>query len=106
VAKLEFTEKKISGIEGFVVKFRHTSPGKGMGRDVRSDNKKLPSYLYRRKAAGTKTVAAWTDNRISKNFPGYEVEVLDARGKKVHGKTLLSTVRETYAKSKPKSKSK
>lgn len=96
--KLEFTEKKISVIEGFVVRFLHAAPGKAKGRDVRSDKTNLPSYSYRRKAAGTQTVAAWIETRFSKNYPGYEVEVLDGNGKKVHGKTLLSTVRDTYFK--------
>ena len=97
--KLEFTERKISVIEGFVVRFRHAAPGGSKGRDVRSDKKNLPSYSYRRKAAGTQTVAAWIESRFIKNYPGYKVEVLDGDGKKVHGKTLLSTLRSTYTKS-------
>ena len=98
--KLEFTEKKISAIEGFAVRFLHAPPGKANGRDVRSDKKNLPSYSYQRKAPGTQTVAAWIENRFSKSFPGYKVEVLDGDGKKVHGKTLLSTLRNTYSPSK------
>ncbi len=86
--KLEFTEKKISVIEGFAVKFLHAAPG-NKGRDVRSDKKNLPSYLYQRKAAGTQTVAAWIESRFSKSFPGYKVEVLDGDGRKVHGKTCF-----------------
>jgi hypothetical protein len=100
VPKLEFTEKKISVIEGFAVKFRHAAPGNAKGRDVRSDKRNLPSYPYQRKAAGTQTVAAWIESRFSKRYPGYKVEVLDGDGRKVHGKTLLSTVRDTYSKSK------
>ena len=98
--KLEFTEKKIRTIEGFAVRFLHAAPGKTKGRDVRSDKKKLPSYSYQRKTAGTKTVAAWIESRISKSFAGFKVDVLDGDGKKVHGKTLLSTVRDTYSKPK------
>lgn len=93
--KLEFTEKKISAIEGFVVRFLHAGPGTN-GRNVRSDMKNLPSYSYLRKAAGNQTVAAWIENRFAKKFPGFKVEVLDGNGKKVHGKTLLSTLRATY----------
>lgn len=96
--KLEFTEKKISVIEGFAVKFLHAAPGRAKGRDVRGDMKDLPSYTYLRKAAGTQTVAAWIENRFKPNFPGFRVEVLDGNGKRVHGKTLLSTVRDTYSK--------
>lgn len=98
--KLEFTEKKISVIEGFAVRFLHAAPGKAKSRDMRSDKKNLPSYSYQRKSAGTQTVAAWIESRFSKSFPGYKVEVLDGDGRKVHGKTLLSTVRDTYSKSK------
>ena len=95
--KLEFTEKKISVIEGFAVRVLHSGPGTAKGRDVRGDKKNMPSYSYRRKAAGNQTVAAWIESRFDKNFPGYKVEVLDGDGKKVHGKTLLSTVRDTYS---------
>lgn len=98
--KLEFTEKKISVIEGFAVRFLHSAPGNGKGRDVRSDKLNLPSYTYRRKTPGAQTVASWIEGRFSKSFPGYKVEVLDSSGKKVHGKTLLSTVRDTYSKPK------
>jgi len=91
VPKNEFNEKKISAIEGFAVKFLHAA-----GRDVRSDKKNLPSYVYRRKAPGTQTVAAWIAGRFSKSYPGYKVVVFDGNGKKVHGKTLLSTLRDTY----------
>ena len=71
--------------------------GTAKRRDVRGDKKNMPSYSYRRKAAGNQTVAAWIESRFDKNFPGYKVEVLDGDGKKVHGKTLLSTVRDTYS---------
>jgi hypothetical protein len=91
VPKLEFTEKKISAIEGFAVRFLHAA-----GRDVRSDKKNMPSYVYQRKAPGTQTVAAWLGGRFSKSYPGYKAVVLDGNGKKVHGKTLLSTLRDTY----------
>ena len=98
--KLEFTEKKINVIEGFAVRFLHAAPGNAKGRDVRGDKKNLPSYRYQRRAPGTQTVAAWIESRFSKSFPGYKVEVIDGYGKKVHGKTLLSTLRDTYSKSK------
>jgi hypothetical protein len=100
VPKLEFTEKKISAIEGFVVRVLHAAPGKAKGRDVRSDKKNLPSYPYQRKASGSQTVAAWKKSRFSKSFPGYKAEVVDGNGKKVHGKTLLSTLRDARSKSK------
>lgn len=100
--KLEFTEKKISVIEGFVVRFLHGGPGGVKGRNVRSDMQNVPSYAFQRKAPGTQTVATWVENRFSKSYPGFKVEVLNGDGKKVHGKTLLSTVRETYFKSKSK----
>src|SRR5207244_4195210 len=42
------------------------------------------------------TVAGWRDTRFATTFADFDVEVLDASGVPVHGKTLLSTVRATY----------
>ena len=93
---VKFTEGKIAAIEGFAVKFRHTGPGTGRLRDVRGDKAIKAAYDFTRKANGHQTVASWIDGRFAKKFPGYVVEVLDATGKKVHGGTLLSTVRKSY----------
>lgn len=94
--KVEFTEGKIAAIEGFAVRFRYSTPGKGTGRDVRSDKQHVPTYPFKRKSPGSRTVADWIELRCNTTFPGYKVEVLDVTGKKVHGGTLLSTVRATY----------
>lgn len=93
---VEFVEKKIAVVEHFVVRFRYSGPSRAKGRDVRSDRADVPTYRYRRAANGSWTVAAWIEGRFGPAFPGYSVDVLDAKSKVVHGKTLLSTVRNSY----------
>jgi hypothetical protein len=38
-------------------------------------------------------VAAWKEGRFQPTYPGFEVDVLGADGRRVHGATLLGTVR-------------
>lgn len=96
MATVKFTEGKIAAIEGFAIRFRHAGPGTGRLRDVRGDKVIKATYDFARRAKGNQTVASWIETRFAKKFPGYVVEVLDAAGKKVHGGTLLSTVRKSY----------
>lgn len=42
------------------------------------------------------TVKRWRTTRFDPNYPTFGVEVLDGSGQSVHGKTLLSTVRDSY----------
>ena len=93
---IKSVEKKIAAIEGFDVRFRYSGPSRVKGRDVRSDRSDVPTYDFERAASGSVTVAAWIETRFVPAFPGYAVEVLDGEGKDVHGKTMLSTVRDSY----------
>ncbi len=93
---VEFVEKKIAVVESFAVRFRFSGPSRAKGRDVRSDRADVPTYGYRRAASGSWTVAAWIEGRFAPAFPGYAIDVLDGNSRVVHGKTLLSTVRDSY----------
>src|ERR1019366_5727098 len=53
-------------------------------------------YEYERAAASGWTVKKWRETRWTPNYPDYAVEVLNPDGNPVHGKTLLSTLRESY----------
>jgi hypothetical protein len=96
MATVRFAEGRIAAVEGFVVHFRYEGPAKAKGRDVRGDRRNVPTYPYRRAAPGETTVAAWAGGRFRKAYPGFGVDVLDGRGQRATGQTLLRTVRATY----------
>jgi hypothetical protein len=91
MSTVKTVERQIRRTEGFDARILHPD-----GRDVRGDRDHLPSYPFTKKAAGTATVADWRRARFMLRYPGFEVEVVDARGNPVHGGTLLRTVRATY----------
>jgi hypothetical protein len=82
-------KKQIRKCEGFEVKIKH---------DVREINPKtnLPVYGYKNALKNIKSVAQWKTDRFLKRYPGYEVDVLHAKGKVARGNTKLGTVRDTY----------
>lgn len=84
-------ERKIRRIEGFGVRILHLS-----GADVRGDREGLPQYDYHRAADSDITVESWKETRFRHSFPGFEVDVVDARGNSVQGNTKLETVRASY----------
>jgi hypothetical protein len=84
-------ERQIAKVEGFEVRFVHAS-----GRRVRADKLGFTRYPYSRRARDA-SVAAWRKGRVDKTYPECSIEVLDGSGRSVHGKTLLSTVRASYA---------
>jgi hypothetical protein len=84
-------ERRIAKIEGFQVRFVNAN-----GRKVRADTQGFTPYPYSRRASDA-SVAAWRKGRVDKTYPGYSIEALNGHGRSVHGKTLLSTVRDSYA---------
>lgn len=56
----------------------------------------VPMYSYERAAKATMTVRGWRDGRFAREFPGFDVEVLDPDGSVVNGRTMLSTLRARY----------
>ena len=84
-------ERKIRRLEGFDVRILHLR-----GADVRGDRMGLPQYSFRHAADSHFTVKRWKETRFRPSFPGFEVDVLDGRGRSVQGNTKLSTVRASY----------
>ncbi len=89
--RLKTVQKRVFRIEGFEVAFRHPD-----GRNMRGDRSGVPQYEFERKAKQTLTVAAWKRKRFYPNYVGFEIEVLNGDKEPVSGKTLLSTVRDSY----------
>lgn len=92
MATVKQVERRIEKIEGFRVQILHGRDG----RDVRSDKGGVPQYPFERALKGSNNVKAWRDHRFAQQYPGFDVEVLDASGRVAHGGTLLTTVRDTY----------
>ena len=84
-------ERKIRRVEGFDVRILHLG-----GADVRGDRTGLPQYPLRHAAAEEITVEHWKETRFRPSFPGFEVDVLNGRGRSMQGNTKLSTVRASY----------
>jgi len=84
-------ERRIRRVEGFGVRILHLR-----GSDVRGDRMGLPQYAYHRAAENDITVETWKGTRFRPSYPGFEVDVVDARGNSVPGNTKLGTVRESY----------
>jgi hypothetical protein len=91
LATVKKIEARIKKIEGFNVQIRHQN-----GRDVRSDRGLLPAYPFERMLKNSNSVSKWKRGRFKRSYPGFEVDVLDASGDKIHGRTRLSNVRDTY----------
>lgn len=91
MATVRAVEGRIEKVEGFSVRILHVT-----GTDMRSDRSGVPQYPYERALRNSASVRDWRQGRFLQTYPGFDVEVLDARGRKVHGGTLLSTVRDTY----------
>lgn len=84
-------ESRIAKVEGFRVKVVYET-----GKDVRSDRASLPGYPYERMLKNSANVRDWIDIRFKATYPGFDVLVLDDGGRRMHGRTKLSTVRDTY----------
>ena len=91
MTKVMRVEKQIWDVEGFAVVFLYED-----GKDVRGDRKGLPGYSFQYAAKHGVTVADWREGRFRKYYPGFDVAVLDGDGNRVHGGTLLATVRDSY----------
>ena len=88
VPTLRWVEGQIRRLEGFEVSFLHPD-----GRDVRSDMRDLPSYDFERRLGDDRTVADWKRIRFQERYRGFDIEVRDTDGSRVHGNTLLGSLR-------------
>jgi hypothetical protein len=91
MATVGAVERRIYHVEGFPVTIRHLD-----GRNVRDDRTRMPQYRFRRAAADGSNVAAWKKGRFQPTYPGFDVDVLGADGRRVHGATLLGTLRREF----------
>jgi hypothetical protein len=91
VATVRSIERQIARLEHFDVRLLYED-----GRDIRGDRSSLPGYPFERALRNSASVREWIDHRFKSVYPGFDVEVVDARGRHVHGRTLLGTVRDTY----------
>jgi hypothetical protein len=56
----------------------------------------IGSYDYQRCAAQGASVTEWLKQRVFPNVTGYDVIVVDGTGSVPHGRTRMSTLRESY----------
>ena len=91
MATVGAVEKRIYRVEGFPITIRHLD-----GRNVRDDRMHMPPYRFRRALADGSNVAAWKQGRFQPTYPGFEVDVLGRDGRRVHGATLLGTLRREF----------
>ena len=84
-------ERKIRRVEGFEVRILHLQ-----GADVRGDRMGMPQYPFRHAADNDFRVERWKETRFRPSFPGFEIAVLDGRGRAMQGNMKLSTVRSSY----------
>ena len=85
-------ERQIYRCEKFRVQFRN----KTTRRDVKGNLEGIPSYPHKTMAFNRWSVNYWIEHRFNNRYSGFDVKVLKNNGKAVQGRTLLSTVRDTY----------
>jgi len=79
-------EAKVLEIEEIVLVVR--APGSTMVND----------YDYSRKAAGNTSVTDYLDGRLKQCLDGHEFTIINGDHTSPHGRTKLSTLRESYEK--------
>jgi len=88
--KVSAIMEQVRNVEGFNIKI--------LDGDIQKpycSNKKVDfSYDYKRAASATMTVSQWSRQRMPDEVG---VEVFNAEGEVVHGRTQLNTVRQSYA---------
>lgn len=89
---IQTVERQIFRCERFKVQFRDRQTG----RDVNGNLDGVPSYRYAKMALNRWSVNRWKEQRFNECYPGFDVAVLRNDQHVAHGRTLLSTVRDTY----------
>lgn len=87
--RVKRVEEKINAVEGFNVVIRRER------KDVRGDASLPTQYAGQRM---TKNAASVSDfkSKFQRQYPGYDVDVLKADGRKAPGQMKLASVRDTY----------
>jgi hypothetical protein len=81
-------QSKIQKVEGFSVNFLHSD-----GTDVKDNMDGIPQYPYHNAANSDWSITYWIEARFKQTYPGFDVRVLDTKGKPVNGKTSLKNVK-------------
>lgn len=89
--KVAHIEKTVRSIEGFEIRIMYNN-----GTNVRGDKSIPKQYVAGKMSKSSFAVGDWKA-KFQSQFPGYEVQVLNADGSVARGTTLLSTVRATYS---------
>lgn len=79
-------EEKVASIEEITIVIR--APSSALVDD----------YDFDRKAASNVSVTDWLDKRIKSRIGGNEVQVVNGEYATPHGRTVLDTLRNSYAK--------
>ena len=79
-------EKRIFELEEVVITIRAPSDAK------------VEDYPYERKAAGNTSVTDWIEGRVKPLLGGYEASIINGDYSSPHGRTKLSTLRDSYEK--------
>lgn len=61
-------------------------------------NMLVPKYPFERRASGSCNVTSFINQRIKPYLGEIDVEILDGNAIQPHGRTLLSTCRDTFEK--------
>lgn len=88
--RTDFVEKTIFNIEGFNVNFMKN------GKNLRGEVQQPSNYIANKASKNTYTVSRFID-KLKKQYPGYDFEVLKADGEPADSRMTLATVRDTYS---------
>ena len=88
--RTDFVEKTIFNIEGFNVNFMKN------GKNLRGEVQQPSKYIANKASKNTYTVSRFID-KLKKQYPGYDFEVLKADGEPADSRMTLATVRDTYS---------
>lgn len=84
-------EERILELEEVVVRIR--APHDALVNDYAGKD-----GAYERKAAGTTSVSDWLEQRIKPSLNGFEYSIINGDYSTPHGRTKLSTLRNSYEK--------
>ena len=85
-------EAKIFDLEDIVVRIRASQD------TPVTDYVTMADEVYVRKASGTTSITDWLDQRVRPCLNGLEVSVISGDYTTPHGRTKLSTLRDSYEK--------
>lgn len=82
--KIEEFENAVDELEGITIIIRGP------------EDDEVGNYDYERATAGKKTITQWKRDRLDGLLEGYEYVILDGDHEVPNGRTLMSTLRDSY----------